>query len=876
VLYGVNGTERGFRYHPSIGKQLIGMTAPSTAPTVSAEGASSAGFCVTSLTPLDADGEAVAFFSEVPLRFKNTPTLTSSGGGGTGATLTAALQGDTVGRLDVTDKGAGYYTAPTLTISGGGGSGAKAEASVVDGSVVSAYVSTMGTGYTTVPLVTVTAIAPTTTAKATGVLRSGYLSGVTLTDTGAQFGSKPSFAVSYKSDADASLSATLSNGFVDSITVTNGGSGYTAATVSISGGGASKNATATATVAAGAVTKITITDVGRDYTSAPTVTISGDGTAATATPTVYYGLTISIASAGDSYGFGNFDVSLASSQKLAFSGHTGPGPLSYSGAAAYTEQYVVNSTGGLVSVRTGAHRFLTAPTGVTVTRIASPTITAYENKGSADITLEQAFSGKYLCCYRFIDSTSASFGGPVPSDLSPFTEVDTGAGASSLTWTVSKASADTRATHVELWRTTSDQALTLYRIATIALTDFVSTTYSYTDTISDYALTLESRSGFAAMPIILPNGQVNARRFGIPPQNLSILCQFQDRMWYACDNTKAKPNSLYFSEIDEPESVPLVNEVVIQENSRGTDAVVALIPFGESLLVAQRRHLYQMSYNALPIVDARISVLGARGALNDRCWDTFGDVAAIADSSGIYTVSGGSITPISDPIKNYWQDGIIDLSKAELFSLVYDGTQSVLRFYHLATGDSGSAPTRALCFSLVTNTWWMETYNHTVTAEADIIHSGANTYAHATYDGVILRPAGVTDRGTAVPYSFKTGALALNKDADRSIRFVYTPTAGSETLSVAVEYNNSGTARGNAIVLTNYNGFEVSQGGAATLDLSSTRSALGAATGHARLRFSGRFDDNSVGTDRHIAISMSGSQTSHRVTVHGVAVGGVE
>jgi hypothetical protein len=58
--------------------------------------------------------------------------------------------------------------------------------------------------------------------------------------------------------------------------------------------------------------------------------------------------------------------------------------------------------------------------------------------------------------------------------------------------------------------------------------------------------------------------------------------------------------------------VPAINAIVIQENSRASDAVQALIPLGNSLLVPQRRHLYRIRYNALPIIDADISKLEGR------------------------------------------------------------------------------------------------------------------------------------------------------------------------------------------------------------------------------------------------------------------------
>ena len=74
-------------------------------------------------------------------------------------------------------------------------------------------------------------------------------------------------------------------GILTDIDMTVGGNSYTTATVEITGGGATSDATATATVVAGVITEITITDPGSGYTSAPTVTITGDGTLATATAT---------------------------------------------------------------------------------------------------------------------------------------------------------------------------------------------------------------------------------------------------------------------------------------------------------------------------------------------------------------------------------------------------------------------------------------------------------------------------------------------------------------------------------------------------------------------------------------------------------------
>ena len=75
-------------------------------------------------------------------------------------TATANLAGMFVISYNITDGGAGYTTAPTVTISGGGGSGATATATVSGGAVTAINPVTAGTGYTSAPTVTLSAPPP--------------------------------------------------------------------------------------------------------------------------------------------------------------------------------------------------------------------------------------------------------------------------------------------------------------------------------------------------------------------------------------------------------------------------------------------------------------------------------------------------------------------------------------------------------------------------------------------------------------------------------------------------------------------------------------------------------------------------------------------
>ena len=270
---------------------------------------------------------------------------------------------NTIVSLSLTDGGSGYVTAPTVTLSGGAGSGANITA-ILAGNVVSGFtIINAGTGYlaSNPPTVTIAAPSSGVTARAVLVFRSipdgtspaaitpqfasvaaNSAGSGSLTATGALSARHPSqiyliagtstptgtaivlhrsvvggsFAVGVPrySLGDVITSPGTKDGGVlvadanywraqpvlvgetfaqtatastetpiplvlASINITNGGSGYTSApTVTITGGGSpTTTATATAVVTQGIVTAINLTNVGVGYTSLPAVTLSAGG-----------------------------------------------------------------------------------------------------------------------------------------------------------------------------------------------------------------------------------------------------------------------------------------------------------------------------------------------------------------------------------------------------------------------------------------------------------------------------------------------------------------------------------------------------------------------------------------------------------------------
>jgi hypothetical protein len=186
--------------------------------------------------------------------YTSAPTVTLTGGGGTGATATAVLGNETTGVVSsvaVDLGGAGYVTPPTVTFSSGAATAtavlSSTGTSVTSGTVTSAAVGSGGSGYLTPPTVTFS-----------GGGGSGATGTAVLSTTGV----------------------VTTSGYVNALNVTAGGSGYTSPpTVDISGfgGGASGTATLGTT---GTVKSIALSSAGTQCYSAASdavVTFSGGG-----------------------------------------------------------------------------------------------------------------------------------------------------------------------------------------------------------------------------------------------------------------------------------------------------------------------------------------------------------------------------------------------------------------------------------------------------------------------------------------------------------------------------------------------------------------------------------------------------------------------
>ena len=342
-----------------------------------------------------------------------------------------------------------------------------------------------------------------------------------------------------------------------------------------------------------------------------------------------------------------------------------------------------------------------------------PDATILSGGATVNVISRPHLRGVYQCYTRFVDdvvtATPEDRGGPIPSNLSPLIEFNANEfetegqiGCGSIEWTApaDPAREDGRKLKVELWRSSANQATTLYRVATVECGA------TYVDDLTDEELASPDRAEMLAMPILLSNGELNANRFEVPMTDKAVACMFQDRVWVAADTSLKEPSTLYYSEIEEPESMPEINQLVLQNNDRSQDHITALAPFGSHLAVLMSHEYHRLSYVSQPIIDANVQVAAYRGCVNQRCWDQMNGNLYALDTEGVWQAdSAGTVDPISTAITSIFTKKI-DWTKSTWFSVQSDHSNDTIKISVRYKGDGeGDWPTRQLVYSTLSKSW---------------------------------------------------------------------------------------------------------------------------------------------------------------------------
>ncbi len=251
--------------------------------------------------------------------YTSAPTVTISGGGGTGATAKATISGGVVTGIIITNPGSGFTSAPTVSFSGGAGAGAAATAFLSDNTTSPQWAGLTIPGGGTLTITFSADLASTVppglyqnevlTYGSIPALYFDYL-GTTQEDVqvcvpppivsappacGSSAGNvasilnQPGSTVTWSITNGNGTITTASTGTIHQVALGSGGSGYSIApAVSFTGGGGT-GAAAIATVSGGVITAITITNPGSGYTSVPTVVITPNGSGSGATAAAVLG-----------------------------------------------------------------------------------------------------------------------------------------------------------------------------------------------------------------------------------------------------------------------------------------------------------------------------------------------------------------------------------------------------------------------------------------------------------------------------------------------------------------------------------------------------------------------------------------------------------
>ena len=155
------------------------------------------------LTGVTISNRGSGYTSAPTVSFKPYPD--NGTGTGTGAAATATIDGR-VASITIVNGGSGY-TAPTVTLTGGGGTGALATATTSSGVITGIAVTAAGTGYTSAPTVVITGQAGSGAAGT--AIFTKVVSGITVTAAGSGYANPPTVEFSGGGGTGAIADATV-------------------------------------------------------------------------------------------------------------------------------------------------------------------------------------------------------------------------------------------------------------------------------------------------------------------------------------------------------------------------------------------------------------------------------------------------------------------------------------------------------------------------------------------------------------------------------------------------------------------------------------------------------------------------------------------
>jgi autotransporter-associated beta strand protein len=330
-----------------------------TAPTVTFSGGGGTGAAATASLGVTAASFTVAGGTTV---YSAAPTVTISGGGGTGATATATLTGGVVSAITITNAGTGFTSAPTIAFTAGtvttAGTNPTGTGNATNFNLQGYTITNAGTGYTTAPTATFT----TSTTTSTPTTVTPLLAGIILTGNSSVGGTgditvkNPVIESGGPRDLTKVGTNTLNlagnNAFTGATTVTSGKLSVTGSIASSSGVTVNGAAGIFEAASAQTVKALTVTAGKARVVNATKIALTvGDGTA-TASPLSLTGGTLDLTTNGVTirYAAGNDAAVLASTRAQIIAGYNPSTPTAGDGTWNGTTGITSSSIGSLQAI----------------------------------------------------------------------------------------------------------------------------------------------------------------------------------------------------------------------------------------------------------------------------------------------------------------------------------------------------------------------------------------------------------------------------------------------------------------------------------------------------------------------------------------------
>lgn len=463
-------------------------------------------------------------------------------------------------------------------------------------------------------------------------------------------------------------------------------------------------------------------------------------------------------------------------------------------------------------------------------------------------------TGTYTAYYRFVDA-----GGRV-SDFSPVSSTITASSAQYMQHVVAPSpAAEPRVTGIQVYRNTDGQVSVYYLVGTLPPTGG-----TITESNSDTQL-----QALPNVPISNPDGTPFANMNGVPPSNAIAFAGYQDRSFWLLDDDEG---TIMYSAAALPESVLATNTVLVLQGDRDDDAPTGLMVLHSFLYLLRERHIYQLTYAVSPVY-LNVGAAVNRGCLNQNCWVLAGtgDIALLMDAQGIYEFGGFVPEDIGAPVQDYFRNGTIDMSKSQWFHASFEPQTRIARFHVSFQGET--RPKHALCYSLATKCWWVESYAEEMGGACLVSINGVQRLLLGGQTQIWRYGVGLTDNGQPVNWSYATPLLVMvpiEGGVNHEARVVFMPTSGASTMEMQL-FTNHDTSPQNFYGPYNLgDGVTVpTTGNTVTVNMQATRSPLSTAPGFERLGFAGQFDDRTQGT-RWTKVRLEGSQQTDAITIYGL------